>query len=56
MAKIIENQYGRRMIRLSSMDIQDVVREYQNLQRNSLNNNKFTTLKENIFFYLPEDL
>lgn len=56
MAKIIENQYGRRMIRLSSMDIQDVVREYQNLQRNSLNNTKSTTLKENVFFYLPEDL
>lgn len=56
MARIIENELGRRQIKVSADDIISLIREYQQLRR-SVNNPElvYETLK-NSHFYLPEEM
>jgi len=56
MARIIENNTGRRLIRLSKYDVLSVVREYQQVA-NKLNN--ITDIEIALTkrpFFLPEEL
>lgn len=57
MAKILENEKGRRMIRLSVDDVIMIIGQYQNLCRYKIlkEENARQLLKKN-FFYLPEEI
>ena len=54
MAYIIESE--RRLIRLSVDDVLNVIREYQNLTRNSCCYEHTREILEKHAFFLPEDL
>ncbi len=56
MAKIIENNNGRRTIRLNTDDIINIVREYQNYARNSISYNEIRNRLDRVEMYLPEDM
>lgn len=56
MAKIIENKKGRRLIRLNTDDIINIVREYQAITINSNNYEKTRKKLEKSELYLPEDI
>ena len=56
MAKIIENNLGRRIIRLNTSDIINVVREYQNISINIDNYEQTRKILDNFEMFLPEDL
>ena len=56
MAKIIENNSGRRTIRLSTNDIIDVVREYQALSKGCFSYEETRKVISEVSFYLPEDI
>lgn len=56
MAKIIENKYGRRQIRLNTDDILNIVREYQNITINYINYEDIRNRLKKIELYIPEDL
>ena len=56
MAKIIENNSGRRTIRLSTNDIIDVVREYQALSKGCVSYEEIRKVISEVSFYLPEDI
>ncbi len=56
MAYIIENQKGRRMIRLNTNDIIDIVREYQNITCNSCTYNEIREKLNKKELYIPEDI
>lgn len=56
MAKIIENNKGRRMVKLNPNDIINVVREYQNISVGVNDYNELRGRLNNFEIYLPEDL
>ena len=56
MAKIIENNNGRRMIRLNPNDVINIVREYQNISLGIKDYNDLRGRLNDFEFYLPEDL
>lgn len=56
MAKIIENNNGRRTIRLNTNDIVNIVREYQAITSNSKTYNEIRSALDKVEIYLPEDI
>lgn len=56
MAKIIENEFGRRQIELSVNDVINIVREYQNNVINTKTYDNIRTQLKKIKLYLPEDI
>ncbi|HIS89209.1 TPA: hypothetical protein IAA87_07285 [Candidatus Avigastranaerophilus faecigallinarum] len=56
MAKIIENNFGRRNIRLDENDIIDIVREYQKVTVGSFTYQEIRDKLKNLELYIPEDL
>ena len=56
MAKIIENHFGRRNIRLNENDIIDVVREYQKMTVGSFTYQEIRDKLKNFELYIPEDV
>lgn len=59
MAKIIDNETGRRMIRLNAEDVMAVIQSYQDRFRHHEGSIGFDDLKQTcqaLPLYLPEDL
>lgn len=56
MAKILENGKGRRLIKLDTNDVINIVREYQNLTYNLNNYNEIRNKLDNSELYLPEEI
>lgn len=56
MARIIENNLGRRAIRLNTNDIISIVREYQNISSNNLSYEQIRKKLSELELYLFEDL
>lgn len=56
MARIIENEIGRRMIKMSIDDIISVVREYQRIVKLPDSYDEIRELLSHSDIYLPEDL
>lgn len=56
MAKIIENDVGRRMVRMSVDDIISVVREYQRIVQNPKTYDGIRMILSQSCMYLPEDI
>lgn len=56
MAKIIENEVGRRMVKMSVNDIISVVREYQRVVKNPKTYESIRMMLSQACMYLPEDL
>lgn len=55
MANIIENLYGRRMIKMSTDDVISIVREYQNTAGKHSSYDELRKKLDAHEFYLPED-
>lgn len=55
MATIIENKKGRRIIRLNTDDIINIVREYQNISNNIKSYEEIREKLDKFNLYLPED-
>lgn len=56
MAKIIENEVGRRMVKMSVDDIISVVREYQRIVKNPQTYDGIRILLSKSLMYLPEEI
>ena len=56
MAKIIENDYGRRMIQMSVDDIISVVREYQRIVQHPKTYEGIRDLLGESCIFIPEDV
>ncbi len=56
MAFIIENNNGRRSIRLNTDDIINIVREYQNITYGSYDYYEIRKKLDNFDLFLPEDI
>lgn len=56
MAKIIENSKGRRLIRLNTDDIINIVREYQSITFDCSDYEDKRKLLDKFELYLPEDM
>lgn len=56
MARILENESGRRNILLTTDDILTLVREYQKITRGADNYNEVRELLNNHKLYLPEEI
>ena len=56
MAKIIENEIGRRLIQMSVDDIISVVREYQRMVQNPKSSEGIRRILGQESMYLPEDV
>lgn len=56
MAKIIENDSGRRLVKMSVDDIISVVREYQNVVKNPKTYEGIRMILSQATMYLPEDV
>ena len=56
MAKIIENEQGRRMVKMSVDDIISVVREYQRIVQNPRTYEGIRLILKQSSIYLPEDV
>ena len=56
MAKIIENNLGRRTILLNTNDIVNIVREYQNVCVGKFSCQEVRNILDKLEFYLPEDM
>ena len=56
MARIIDNEGNRRIIKLSSNDIISVVREYQNMVTRGNSFSDTLNILENNVIYIPEDV
>ena len=56
MAKIIENLNKRRIIRLNTNDIINIVREYQNITSGLFDYNAIRQKLDITDLYLPEDI
>ena len=56
MAKIIENEVGRRMVKMSVDDIISVVREYQRIVKNPQTYEGLRMVLSKALMYLPEDV
>lgn len=55
MAKIIENKFGRRLIKLSADDIISLVREYQTLTNKTRDYTSIRKILSSNTLYLPEE-
>ena len=55
MANIIENLYGRRMIKMSTDDVISIVREYQNTAGRPATYRELRERLDAREFYIPED-
>jgi hypothetical protein len=55
MAVVIENDFGRRMIRISTDDVISIVRGYQNLTKNTKSYDSIRNILSLNPFYIPED-
>lgn len=55
MANIIENLYGRRMIKMSTDDVISIVREYQNTTGRPATYRELRERLDAREFYIPED-
>ncbi len=55
MANIIENLYGRRVIKMSTDDVISIVREYQNTAGTHSSYNELREKLDSHEFYIPED-
>lgn len=55
MAKVIENKNGRRIIRLNTDDIINIVREYQNNCIKCTGYKDIRSILDKVELYLPED-
>ena len=55
MAKIIENEKGRRMVKMSVDDIISVVREYQRVVKNPRTYDGIRYVLSQASMYLPEE-
>ena len=56
MAKIIENSFGRRMIRLNTNDVISIVHEYQNVSCKKLSYENIRAEIDKLELYLFEDM
>lgn len=56
MARIIENEVGRRMVKMSVDDIISVVREYQRVVKNPQTYEGLRMILSQACMYLPEDM
>ena len=56
MAEILENQNGRRNIRLNTEDIISIVREYQNKTVGSYTYNEIREKIKDLTIIIPEDI
>lgn len=56
MAKIIENENGRRTVKVSTDDILSLVREYQTLTKGVRDYESLRKILSENNFYLPEDI
>lgn len=56
MAKIIENEVGRRLVRMSVDDIISVVREYQRIVKNPKTYEGIRYILSQASMYLPEEI
>ena len=56
MAKIIENAFGRRMIRVSPDDVVRIIQEYQNMGYSRLSYDEMKLRMKEFAFYLPEEI
>ena len=56
MAQIIENKKGRRLIRLNTSDIIDIVREYQNITIGTKDYLEIRERLNNQELFIPEDI
>lgn len=56
MAEIVENLYGRRMIRVSTDDVISLVKEYQNTVCGICSYEKIREMLNNREFFIPEDV
>lgn len=56
MARIIENEKGRRMVRMSVDDIISVVREYQRVVKNPKTYEGIRMILSQASMYLPEEI
>lgn len=56
MAKIIENEIGRRMVQMSVDDIISVVREYQRIVQNPKTYEGIRFILSQACMYLPEEM
>ena len=56
MAKIIENEQGRRIIKMSVDDIISIVREYQRMVKNPTNYEGIRIILSQASMYLPEEV
>ncbi len=56
MAFIVENKNGRRIIRLNTEDIINIVREYQNITCNSYSYSEIREKLNKNELYIPEDV
>lgn len=55
MAKIIENEVGRRMIKVSTDDVISLVREYQTLTKGVTEYERVREILSQNCLYLPEE-
>lgn len=56
MARIIENEVGRRMVKMSVDDIISVVREYQRVVKNPKTYEGIRMILSQACMYLPEEI
>ena len=56
MANILENDYGRRTIRMSTEDVVNIVREYQRLVKRETNIENVRKILSKSSIYIPEDV
>lgn len=56
MARIIENEVGRRLVKMSVDDIISVVREYQRIVKNPKTYEGIRYILSQASMYLPEDM
>lgn len=56
MARIIENEVGRRIVKMSVDDIISVVREYQRVVKNPQTYEGIRMILSQACMYLPEDM
>lgn len=56
MARIIENEVGRRIVQMSTDDIISVVREYQRIVKNPDTYDGIRTILAQYCIYLPEEI
>lgn len=56
MARIIENENGRRIVKMSVDDIISVVREYQRIVKNPQTYDGIRMILSQASMYLPEEL